>query len=199
MVTLSVFIAVLGVLGSAWARSLIVNTTAGQVYGMINGSTPDVVQFLGIPFAAPPVGDLRFAPPRPKQRESNIIDATKTSPNCPQYPLTTVTAPSIYTFDSPWLQPYGPWSEDCLTLNIWLPRTANAKEKLPVLIWMFGGGFYEGGLLTNGMNPSTWIQRTQSHIVVALKYVVLYLFPVNILLIGSVTATISSAFPMPPG
>ncbi|RAK78856.1 chlorogenic acid esterase precursor [Aspergillus fijiensis CBS 313.89] len=155
---------------AATALSLKVNTTIGQVYGMINGSTPGVAQFLGVPFAEPPLGDLRFAPPQPKAHANRTIDATKISPNCPQYPLTTVTDPSVYTIDSPWLQPYGPWSEDCLTLNIWAPLHPRTPGPLPVLIWLFGGGFYEGGLLTNGFNPSPWIQRTQEHIVVAVNY-----------------------------
>ena len=152
---------------AAAKASLTVNTTVGRLYGMINGSTPDVAQFLGVPFAAPPVNELRFAPPQTKPAEA-IIDATKIGPSCPQYPLTTTTDPSVYTFDSPWLQPYGDTSEDCLTLNVWTPLHA-VDGPLPVLIWMFGGGFYEGGLLTNGFDPSNWIQRTQSHIVVAIK------------------------------
>ncbi|PYH72311.1 chlorogenic acid esterase precursor [Aspergillus vadensis CBS 113365] len=156
---------------AAAASRLTVDTTVGRLYGMVNGSAPDVAQFLGVPFAAPPVNELRFAPPQTKPAEG-IIDATKIGPSCPQYPLTTKTDPSVYTFDSPWLQPYGPTSEDCLTLNVWSPLHAvnETDEPLPVLIWMFGGGFYEGGLLTNGFNPSNWIQRTQSHIVVAINY-----------------------------
>lgn len=155
---------------TAAASRLTVDTTVGRLYGMINGSAPDVAQFLGVPFAAPPVNELRFAPPQTKPAEA-IIDATKIGPSCRQYPLITKTDPSVYTFDSPWLQPYGPTSEDCLTLNVWSPLHAvnETDEPLPVLIWMFGGGFYEGGLLTNGFDPSNWIQRTQSHIVVAIK------------------------------
>ncbi|KAL4897496.1 Alpha/Beta hydrolase protein [Aspergillus ambiguus] len=151
------------------ARPLHVETTIGNVYGMINGSAPDVAQFLGIPFAEPPVGELRFRPPQRKRRGLHI-DATRIGPSCPQYKLTKQNEPSVYTYDAPWLQPYGPTSEDCLTLNVWTPRSAKSDDKLPVLFWVFGGGFYEGGLLTKAFEPSNWIQKSQSHIVVAINH-----------------------------
>ena len=152
-------------------NTLSVETSIGGVYGMINGSTPDVAAFLGIPFAEPPVGSLRFMPPQKKTAVAGRIDATQIGPNCPQYALTRELYPSVYTYDTPWLQPYGPWSEDCLSLNIWAPFTPQTpnNDPLPVIIWVFGGGFYEGGLQTLGMNPSNWVQRSQSHIVVAIK------------------------------
>ncbi|KAJ5634923.1 para-nitrobenzyl esterase [Penicillium herquei] len=145
-----------------------VETTVGLLHGVINSSTPHVAQYLGIPFAEPPLGDLRFKPPQRKSRGKAIF-ANQTGPSCPQYLLNKQNAPSVYTYDAPWLQPYGAIDEDCLTLNVWTPLK-KSKEPLPVLIWVFGGGFYEGGLLTNGFDPSNWIQRTESHIVVALNY-----------------------------
>ena len=115
-----------------------------------------------IPFAQPPVGDLRFAAPQPYvQRYNGTLNGTRSAPTCIQ-------------FNEQFGEPE-PWSEDCLTLNVWTPlqpqRSSNVSdsEGLPVLVWIFGGGFYEGGLLTNGMDPSQWIQRTGSHIVVAIK------------------------------
>lgn len=163
------------VLSLAFARTslapnhLRIDTTSGCVYGMINGSHPDVAQFLGIPFAAPPVGDLRFAPPTSFAPQASI-DATRQGPLCPQYLLNKSDSPSVYTYDTPWLQPAGPIDEDCLTLDIRVP-VSNVAENgtLPVLIWLFGGGFYEGGTRTLGMDASPWIQRTKSHIVVAIK------------------------------
>lgn len=151
--------------------NLHVNTTSGLVYGMINGSHPDVAQFLGIPFAAAPVGDLRFAPPTAYQGRGTI-NATRQGSLCPQYLLTKANSPSVYTYDTPWLQPDGPVDEDCLTLDIRVPYTPQEihAEPLPVLIWIFGGGFYEGGTRTLGMDGSPWIQRTKSHIIVAIKY-----------------------------
>lgn len=81
-------------------NTLRVNTTVGEVYGMVNGSTPGVAQFMGIPFAEPPLGSLRFLAPQPKSRQNGTIDATYTRPNCPQYPINKQTQPNVYTYDA---------------------------------------------------------------------------------------------------
>ncbi|KAL2843743.1 Alpha/Beta hydrolase protein [Aspergillus pseudoustus] len=151
--------------------SLQVDTTSGRAYGMINGSNPDVVQFLGIPYGEAPVGSLRFSPPKMKLPVGDI-DATKSGPNCPQYYSNNATLyPSVYAYDSPFLQPLPGWSEDCLNLNIWTPYSTqhNSSELLPVIIWIFGGGFYEGGTNTLGFDASYWVQRSKSHIGVAMN------------------------------
>lgn len=156
--------------------TLRVNTTVGEIYGMVNGSSPGVAQFMGIPFAEPPLGSLRFLAPRPKSRESETIDATYARPNCPQYPINKQTQPNVYTYDAMWLQPDAPTSEDCLTLNVYAPYKALAASNdpeplpLPVLVWIFGGGFNSGGLEELVFDPSNWIQRTEEHIVVMIKY-----------------------------
>jgi acetylcholinesterase len=147
--------------------SLQVNTTVGMSYGLINGTTPHVVQFLGIPYAEPPVGSLRWAAPVMKSPEDSI-DAARFSPSCPQF---ADSGPDVYTVDVPEFNINNPTSEDCLTINVWSPLTpaTDYTEKLPVLVWMFGGGFQNGGLDVEYQIPSQWVERTQSHIVVALK------------------------------
>ena len=123
-------------LGAA-VNSLRVDTAVGTVYGIINGTTPDVAQFLGIPYAEPPVGDLRWLPSTAKSPAASI-DATTFSPSCPQYES---AIPSVYNIDARDFLISGPTSEDCLTLNIWAPVSGknNCTEKLPVLVWIYGG------------------------------------------------------------
>jgi carboxylesterase type B len=147
--------------------SLRIDTTVGTVYGLINGTHPDVTQFLGISFAEPPTGDLRWMPSIAKS-PVNTIDATKFSPSCPQY---DTSIPSVYEIDSRDFLISGPTSENCLTLSIWAPYASktNYTEKLPVLVWIYGGGQLTGGTHIEYQIPTPWVQRSQAHIVVQIK------------------------------
>ena len=105
-------------------RALVVSTDRGPLAGkVLDGG---VRAFLGVPFAAPPVGALRWRPPAEAPPWTAPRDATTVGPACPQ-----LTTPS-----------YARTDEDCLTLNVWTP-SGGAKEK-PVLVWIPGGGFVEG-------------------------------------------------------
>ena len=83
----------------------------------------------GIPFAAPPVGELRWRPPAPVEPWSDVRDAQDYGPVCAQVP-------------SALLEEIGPASEDCLTLNVHRPVADGGR--LPVLVWIHGGGFVGG-------------------------------------------------------
>jgi carboxylesterase type B len=86
-------------------------------------------------------------------------------------------------------------SEDCLYLNIWGPRKP-VQKKVPVIIWVCGGGFREGGGHAPYQVPDQWIQRTQTHVVVTFKYMTLNcgLYETNVLIyLLSVIVSVSSA------
>ncbi|KAF2096315.1 carboxylesteras-like protein [Rhizodiscina lignyota] len=145
---------------------LVVETTSGRVHGYINETTPAVRWFLGIPYAEPPVGALRFAPPSPKQRVGRTISATSFAPSCFQQIANT---PNIYNQIVPEQLISGAQSEDCLYANIWAPLHPK-EESLPVFIYLPGGGFIFGGANTLWKVPYPWVQRTQAHIVVVINY-----------------------------
>jgi para-nitrobenzyl esterase len=90
--------------------------------------------FRGIPYAAPPVGDLRWRPPQPSVKWTGVRDASKFGLACPQSPGSPVMM----------VGPVGASSEDCLTLNVWKPAGVAAGAKLPVMVWIHGGGFFTG-------------------------------------------------------
>jgi para-nitrobenzyl esterase len=100
-----------------------------------NGNSPDVRVYRGVPFAAPPVGDLRWKAPQPPAKWQGVRKAAEFSNACWQTPYPAAAA--IYQAKLP------PLSEDCLYLNIWTPAKS-AKDRLPVMVWIHGGGYTRG-------------------------------------------------------
>ncbi|KAJ7660448.1 carotenoid ester lipase precursor [Mycena rosella] len=105
--------------------------------------------FLGIPFAQPPVGDLRFRLPAPIPAYTGTHDATAMGLACPQQDidlpiLTGLPAEVVDVLVNSIFGLVFPDSEDCLTINVVKPATATATSKLPVVVWIFGGGFEIG-------------------------------------------------------
>jgi para-nitrobenzyl esterase len=122
----------LGLSAPVHADSLTVKTEQGKVQGKtINDGK--VKAFLGMPYAAPPVGDLRWKAPQPPAKATAVRDATKFGAHCSQGRV----------FDDMIFQD-GVASEDCLFLNVYAPADATGKSKLPVMFWIHGGG-YSGG------------------------------------------------------
>src|SRR5215472_12108812 len=109
---------------------LVVRTKAGELRGARENG---VAVFRGVPYAAPPVGDLRFAPPRPVQPWPGARDARQDGPIAPQ--ARSRLAHVMGDFERP-------QSEDCLTLNVWTPAVDGKKR--PVMVWIHGGAFTSG-------------------------------------------------------
>jgi len=129
---------------------LSVTTESGVVQGVSDGT---VRQFLGIPFAAPPVGALRFMPPAPAAPWTTPLVASHVASECAQFDATGNLASGS--------------SEDCLYLNVWAPL-ADVKSA-PVFVWIYGGGFVEGNggdPLFNGEN----LAETENAVVVTVNY-----------------------------
>ena len=107
-------------------------------YGGLRGVTSrdgTVVSYKGVPFAQPPVGELRFAPPRPPIPWEGELICDGFRPACIQ--------PARRGFGGGPAKIY--WtSEDCLYLNVWTPANAKAEDNLPVMLWIYGGGFIGG-------------------------------------------------------
>lgn len=110
----------------------VVTAPVGQVRGALEGP---IAVFKGIPYAAAPVGPLRWQPPRAVAAWSGVRDATKFGPSCYQ-PEARPAANAIYYEKLP------PMSEDCLSLNVWSPAHAT---KAPVFVWIHGGALIGGG------------------------------------------------------
>ncbi|KAK1143594.1 hypothetical protein N8T08_006204 [Aspergillus melleus] len=144
-----------------------VQTSSGIVQGTVNSSYPNVRQFLGIPYAKPPVGDRRWLPPQGLEDHSaGLVNATAMPPACPQSLVAMGKGP--FGRFAPQTMVAGAISEDCLSLSVWAPN--NGKKNLPVIIWLHGGQYLYGGTNVRPWIPSPWIERSQEHIIVAIQY-----------------------------
>jgi para-nitrobenzyl esterase len=122
------------------AAGTVVQTTDGPVCGIVSGSTDE---WLGIPYAAPPVGALRWQPPAPPTPWTTTLAATQYGNQC--------------------IQVSG-GSEDCLYLNVWRP--ADNSSNLPVMVHIHGGGFFNG----SGNGDNTLLSQTGHEVIVSMNY-----------------------------
>jgi para-nitrobenzyl esterase len=126
----------------------LVQTATGALRGVV---APDHRLFAGIPYAAPPVGPLRWQPPAPALPWPGIRDATHIGPRCMQ--------------DAGDLEMGRQTSEDCLSLNVWTPP--QSEKKRPVMVWIHGGAFING---SSGIYDSRWLATRGDIVVVTLNY-----------------------------
>jgi para-nitrobenzyl esterase len=126
--------------------------------GTIEGVASDrVLSFKGIPYAAPPVGNLRWRAPQPVAQWMGVRQATQYGNDCMQTPDPSDAAP-----------PGTPPAEDCLVVNVWRPSRMRSGEKLPVMVWLHGGAFVNGGSSTPLYDGSAIAQ--EGVVVVSLNY-----------------------------
>jgi carboxylesterase type B len=138
----------------------VVNTTSGRFRGF--SPYPGVEAYLGLPYAAPPVGRLRWQPPQPYASvSSDIVNATEPYPGCYQVLFNTALNDKVSGARE---------SEDCLLLSIWKPANHQPSQakKLPVLIWIYGGGFAQGN--SNPDDGIDFVSRQKDIIVVSFNY-----------------------------
>jgi para-nitrobenzyl esterase len=167
----------------------IVKVDGGDLQGVVDDG---VVSFKGIPFAAPPVGDLRWRPPQPAARWTGVRQAAEFGASCMQgrgfgpppgagaragappasgappapgvSPAPTPTTAPPPPAGAPAVQPP---SEDCLYLNVWRPADPAARN-LPVMVWIYGGGFTGGS--SSSPNTSGVQFAKQGVVLVAMNY-----------------------------
>jgi para-nitrobenzyl esterase len=126
----------------------------GEIRGLPAGD-PCITSYKGVPFAAPPVGALRWKAPQPAKNWNGVFNAYEFAPISVQ----PVPGEAVNIYKKEWnVDLEIPMSEDCLYLNIWTPASA-PNEKLPVFVWYFGGGYREGNTREREFNGENIARR----------------------------------------
>ncbi|XP_026544777.1 liver carboxylesterase 1 isoform X1 [Notechis scutatus] len=143
-------------------------TTNGELQGQqirVRGAERDVEVFLGIPYAKPPVGSLRFSPPQLAEPWTGLRDATSYPPMCLQDPLVGQGLSDAFTNTGQRISLRV--TEDCLYLNIYVPAHSDKAEQLPVMVWIHGGGLLIGAASTY---DGSVLSAYENVVVVAIQY-----------------------------
>ncbi|PIO64067.1 Carboxylesterase [Teladorsagia circumcincta] len=126
----------------SWALDLVHLHDGSPLFGeeVTSPNGKSLTQFLGIPFAEPPTGNLRFQKPIPKEPWRNPLNATSLPNSCIQSPDTyfgNFSGATMWNANTP-------TSEDCLYLNVFVPGKVDPNKRLAVMVWVYGGGFFSG-------------------------------------------------------
>ncbi|KAF2163249.1 hypothetical protein M409DRAFT_68551 [Zasmidium cellare ATCC 36951] len=149
-------------------NNLLVKTESFAVQGTVWPNNSAAHFYGNIPYAEPPVGGLRWRPPVTRSPSAEVINGSWFGPSCIQYSNGEETAYTEYLTGF-LISPGQTQSEDCLTLNVWAPKNATKSDKLPVMIWIHGGGFTSGGAASQ-YKYGDRLASDQNVIVVALNY-----------------------------
>jgi para-nitrobenzyl esterase len=143
--------AAMGLAANAGSDHVVAVTDTGPIVGL---RTETMNKFLGIPYAAPPVGDLRWRPPQPPARWHGLRDVTQFANHCPQ-PASPFGLPST--------------TEDCLYLNVYTPADHgwHKGHGHPVMVWIHGGALFLG--LSDGYDPTKLVEN-EDVVVVTINY-----------------------------
>ncbi|KAI1262740.1 triacylglycerol lipase FGL5 [Xylariaceae sp. FL1019] len=164
-----------------------VNTTSGLYAPHVSEDFPGVASFPNIPYAENPTGALRFAPPKPAQPAdaSKVNHETELPLGCFQYFPASYYDTVIFKGETSYLLQrgdFGNTTEDCLRLSIFAPKSTvetaiktgtsslGKESSLPVAVFFHGGGSLFGGVNTPYQLAQSWVERSQSHIVVQIQY-----------------------------
>ncbi|KAF2398122.1 alpha/beta-hydrolase [Trichodelitschia bisporula] len=162
-----------GAAAAEWVVGQPVQTTSGVVRGHPAEDHNEVSEYLGIPFAAPPLGPLRFAPPAAYVPKGNAtIDARAFGPDCPALvsPVPANASDIVKANLGHLAQNGHNFSEDCLTLNIWTkPQDWPEEPRKAVLVWIYGGGFTTGSTAIPFYNGQVFAERAGT-VVVSINY-----------------------------
>ncbi|KAH7952432.1 acetylcholinesterase [Rhipicephalus sanguineus] len=151
MLFMGYVLASLAASGAQESPDYIVQTINGPLRGVNVPTTASSVRgYLGVPFAEPPVGELRFKKPVPKKPWKGVYNATSQPPLCPQMPVRINNFFLVEASD--------PVSEDCLYVNVFVP-TMRDSSLLPVIVYLPGGGFSYGGISIGAMDTSELAAR----------------------------------------
>ncbi|PVI01835.1 alpha/beta-hydrolase [Periconia macrospinosa] len=158
-----------------------VHLPTGSYTGLIEPSFPNTRQFRAIPFAKPPVSQLRWLPPQkldPSPNKTHV--ATRFPPSCPQFVSAVISLFNIeltrgnLIYNGNQNDTSGlvgeATSEDCLHVAVWTPTTPPPEGGFPVLFFMTGGGWLQGGIDVLWQMPHSIVERSQSTIVVTINY-----------------------------